>query len=52
MDVGPIPWTATQEYGTMLMDTPEEIEDFHTIIRAMDIKFAEVREARHKELAK
>lgn len=52
MDVGPIPWTAIQKYAIMLFDSPVEIEEFHIIIRAMDNKLAEVRDARHKELAK
>lgn len=52
MDVGPIPWTAVQTYGTIHLDTAQEIFELHYLIRAMDHKYQEVRAEQHKELAK
>lgn len=52
MDVGPIPWRDVEKYGSIHLDTAEEIEELHYLIRQLDNKFFEVRASQHKELAK
>jgi hypothetical protein len=36
MGLGPIPWTATREYVTILGGSEEFQEDFHYLIRRID----------------
>lgn len=46
--VGPIAWTATQEYAKIVCESPEEINDFHYLIKGLDNKYLEWRESTTK----